>query len=540
MADQVEPRVICWFSAGITSAVAAKLAVEKYGTERTEVVYCDTKSEHPDNDRFVADCEKWLGKPIVKISSDDYADIWDVFRKTRWLVGPAGARCTTELKKVPRNKFQRPDDIHVFGFDAKEQGRIERFRKNNPEITLEAPLADNGVTKDECLRIVQQEGIELPVMYKLGFRNNNCIPCPKGGMGYFNHIRKHFPEAFDKMAKMERELGATILSKRTKGKRIRIYLDELDPDAGNYKAEPAISCGISCGVETAPEAAVTEIEPKKAKPFLRWAGGKRSFVDKIGPALQKHFDMHEGAYYEPFLGGAAMALHVGNNLPHVPMFLGDVLDELVTTYQEIRDNPLKVATLLYEMSAWGSEEKHYYAIRNTEPDTPVEAAARMIYLNAHSFNGLYRRNKEGGFNVPYGKKKDRITDGLLERLGDASAALARADICAQDFERTIETAKDGDLIYADPPYHETFVSYSEEGFCGVGQERLATELYKAHCRGAAFICHNSDTEKVRWWYNEFAALVPTGEKRSINRDGEGRGKADCLIITNRPQLLSFS
>jgi DNA adenine methylase Dam len=520
-------RVLCWFSAGVTSAVATKLAIEEYGLERVVIAYCDTGSEHPDNERFLRDCEHWFGAPIEKIKSKKYKDIWDVYEKTGWLVGPAGARCTTELKKVPRNHFQRPDDIHVFGFDAKETGRISKFRKNNPEITLAVPLADHGITKDDCLKALVAEGIEIPVLYKLGFRNNNCIPCPKGGMGYFNHVRKHFPAEFQKMAETERKLGVAICSKQENGVKRRVYLDQLDPFAGNYKAEPSISCGISCGVQEMP------ITPREAKPFLRWAGGKSKSVPNLAPAITSFLQESGGRYFEPFLGGGAMALHLG----FPGMMLNDVIGDLTKAYRALRDSPTELAKLVYQLGQWGTEESHYYAVRDTEPDTDTEAAARLIYLNAHCFNGIWRENRDGKMNTPYGKKANRITDSLIERLGSASEALAGSVIHTGDFEPMLKAAKPGDLVYVDPPYDDTFSSYSGEGFGKVSQERLAATLYATHQRGVAFVAHNSDTEKVRWWYNEFATLLPTGELRSVNSDGAGRGKAGCLLITNRPELL---
>lgn len=122
-------RLVCWFSCGATSAVAAKLALLDTEGIDTHVVYCDTGSEHPDNLRFLKDVERWISHPIEIIKSAEYADIWDVFRKTRWLVGVAGARCTTELKKLPRLAYQQPGDVQVFGFDADEAGRVKRFKQ---------------------------------------------------------------------------------------------------------------------------------------------------------------------------------------------------------------------------------------------------------------------------------------------------------------------------------------------------------------------------------------------------------------------------
>lgn len=271
----------------------------------------------------------------------------------------------------------------------------------------------------------------------------------------------------------------------------------------------------------------------KAIPFLRWIGGKRKFVDALAPQIKSHLDESGGKYYEPFLGGGAMALALGRE---EGMVLNDIIPDLVSTYKTVRDHAVELATTLCELRDWGTEEDNYYAVRASTPENALEAAARMVYLNAHCFNGLWRTNKAGRMNVAYGKKEGKITDNLLERIGEASEALQGATILNGDFEPAIKTAGKGDVIYVDPPYDGTYVGYSGEGFCGVSQDRLASELCGAHRRGASFICHNSDTEKVRSWYN-FAKLVPAGEKRSVNRDGEGRGKVPCLLITNNPSLL---
>jgi 3'-phosphoadenosine 5'-phosphosulfate sulfotransferase (PAPS reductase)/FAD synthetase len=236
-----DPRILAWFSCGDASAVAAKLAVEKHG-DRCEVLYCDTFAyEHPDNMRFFADVERWLGRPIKVLRSLRYADIYDVFRKTKFLRGPNGARCTTELKKNVRKEYQRVDDIHVFGFTADEQHRVTRFKKENPELYAEFPLIEHGITKTECHARIRAAGIELPAMYKLGYHNNNCIGCVKGKKGYWNKIRRDFPDAFDRMAALERELNFALCG---------VFLDSLPSDAGRYKDEPNIECGVLCTDET--------------------------------------------------------------------------------------------------------------------------------------------------------------------------------------------------------------------------------------------------------------------------------------------------
>lgn len=246
-------RIVCWFSCGAASACATKLALQ----ERPDaiVAYCAStlSTEHPDNMRFLRDCEQWFGRPVTMLYAEKYADIFDVFDKTGWLVGPGGARCTTELKKLVRRQFQRPDDIQVFGFDVHEQGRADRFRKNNLGVTLATPLIDHRIDKAECFRMLDRAGIELPEMYKLGYRNNNCIGCVKGGSGYWNKIRIDFPEVFERMAKVERDMGVAICKTEPKvgGVRTRtpVYLDELHPQAGRYSQEPAMQCGVLCNID---------------------------------------------------------------------------------------------------------------------------------------------------------------------------------------------------------------------------------------------------------------------------------------------------
>lgn len=238
--------IISWFSCGAASAYAAKLSVEKHG-DACEVVYCDTlKYEHPDNLRFMRECEKWIGKEIKLIRSDKYADIYDVFDKTGWLVGPAGARCTTELKKKVRRNYQKDGDIHVFGYTADEKHRVNQLMIGEPDLLCEFPLIDGGITKRNCLEALHRAGIEIPMMYRLGYPNNNCIGCVKGGAGYWNKIRFDFPEHFNRMAKQERKMGVAINKKMVGNERINIYLDELPVNMGRIESEPNIECGVLC------------------------------------------------------------------------------------------------------------------------------------------------------------------------------------------------------------------------------------------------------------------------------------------------------
>lgn len=235
-------RHLVWFSAGAASAVDAKLTVNEH--PNAVVAYVDPGSEHIDNRRFISAVSVWLDHDIVTLHPYPYRDTWEVWNARRFLVGPHGAPCTIELKKKVRFAFQQPDDIQVFGYTAEEAHRAERFRELNPEVALSCPLIDRGLTKADCLAIIDRAGIELPAMYRLGFRNNNCIGCPKGGIGYWNHIRRHFYPVFDRMAKLERDIGHSVL-KDADGP---VWLDELDPERGDLLGEPSIDCSLLCAL----------------------------------------------------------------------------------------------------------------------------------------------------------------------------------------------------------------------------------------------------------------------------------------------------
>ena len=240
-------RVVCWFSGGVTSAVATKLTLEKYGgREEVDIIFFETGNHHTDNVRFFKDCEKWFGQSITIFEHEKHDDIYSVFRKRKFINSPFGAPCTLVLKKRVRQDWERKVDFkknylcQVFGFEfePKEVGRAERFEKEFPYTKPMFPLIDSYLTKKDCLRILEENGIEPPVMYQLGYANNNCVGCVKGGMGYWNKIRIDFPEVFDKMAVLERELNATCI----KGE----YLDELDPARGRMSKPYVESCGSFC------------------------------------------------------------------------------------------------------------------------------------------------------------------------------------------------------------------------------------------------------------------------------------------------------
>jgi hypothetical protein len=245
-------RIVCWFSCGAASAVATKLAiVENAGKLPLTVVRCIVREEHPDNDRFAAECEKWFGVPIVNLINEKYdGSIYEVFRKESYISGIKGAPCTRLLKKAVRLKFELPTDRQVFGYCAEELDRWNDFLDAN-NIDAVSPLIERGLRHPNCLSMVQSAGIELPVMYKLGYQHNNCIGCCKAtGQGYWNKIKIDFPEQFERMVVESRRLGVRMI----RIKNVRSFLDELVPGAGNYQDEPEIQCGIFC------EAAQVEIK----------------------------------------------------------------------------------------------------------------------------------------------------------------------------------------------------------------------------------------------------------------------------------------
>lgn len=216
-------RIIGWFSCGAASAVAVKLMPQAIP------VYCETGSEHPDNDRFLGECERWFGRTVQRLWNPKFGNTWDVWEGRKYLAGISGAPCTVELKVIPRLEFQRPDDVHVFGYtaDGPDADRASRLRANYPELTIETPLIDRGITKAACLAMVERAGISLPPMYALGFQNNNCIPCVKAtSPAYWALVRKHFPEQFARMAKLSRDLDVRLCRINDE----RRFIDEIPID----------------------------------------------------------------------------------------------------------------------------------------------------------------------------------------------------------------------------------------------------------------------------------------------------------------------
>lgn len=232
---------VVWISAGISSFIAGWLVRDSVD----EWIYIDVKDQHPDSIRFIHDCEGLIGKEIQILRSEKYEDVADVVRKTGMINSPWGASCTGMLKKAVRKKWEQEqyskgisDFTYVWGMDFNERNRRESIIKNFPEFSHEFPLIDKMLSKEDCHALASRIGLKRPLMYDMGYNNNNCIGCVKGGMGYWNKIRKDFPEVFESRAKLEREVGHSCLN--------GTFLDELDPEAGRMSHEIMEDCSIMC------------------------------------------------------------------------------------------------------------------------------------------------------------------------------------------------------------------------------------------------------------------------------------------------------
>ncbi|WP_424493915.1 hypothetical protein [Salinimicrobium sp. GXAS 041] len=243
--------VLAWWSAGITSAVACYMALKMY--KNVKMYYIKIDTAHPDNERFKKDCEKWYGQKIHTLQSRKYKDQFEVIEDKGAVNTPQGAPCTGELKKQVRFDFEKLHEISLFnnytilnqvwGFEytPKEINRAIRHGQQYPNTNSLFPLIEKGLDKNQCAGILINAGIELPLMYRLGYNNNNCIGCVKGGKGYWNQIRVDFPAYFWRMARLERKTGYSCIN--------GTFLDELDPKAGRMSKEVMPSCGIICEVD---------------------------------------------------------------------------------------------------------------------------------------------------------------------------------------------------------------------------------------------------------------------------------------------------
>lgn len=268
------------------------------------------------------------------------------------------------------------------------------------------------------------------------------------------------------------------------------------------------------------------------KPIVKWAGGK----SKLLGALLEHVPSPIRTYAEPFAGGAALffALADDPTRSFERAILADQNEDLIACYRAVRDD---VRRVLAALSSYTYDEDLYYRVRDQDPRGMDDAArgARLIFLNRTCFNGLWRVNRDGKFNVPFGKYTNpRIVDddGLLA----ASRALQRADVRLADFGDVTATLGAGDFVYFDPPYvplskTASFTAYARGGFGPIDQERLAAELARLRTEGVLAVLSNADTDVTRTLYRDFAIRLATSA-RAINSEGSKRGKVSELIVRN--------
>ncbi len=270
-------------------------------------------------------------------------------------------------------------------------------------------------------------------------------------------------------------------------------------------------------------------EATPAEPVLKWAGGKSRILHELVPRLPRP-SQWTGRYFEPFVGGAAVFLHLRPRRA----VLSDVNPELVHLYTTIRD---EVEALIEDLGRHTYDRQYYYAVRALDPAElpPIERASRMIFLNRTCFNGLWRVNRRGQFNVPFG----RYANPTLcpeDRLRAMSAALAETEIRHADFERAVAGARRGDFVYFDPPYvpltkTANFTSYAAGSFGLKDQERLAALFTALGRRGVRCMLSNSDTPLVRELYAGHhidQILAP----RAISRDPDNRRPVAEVVVRN--------
>lgn len=237
-------RVVCQFSCGAASAVATKLVLSQY--ENVLVVNAFVAEEHPDNRRFLADCERWFGRSVTVVRDEIYgASVREVWKRKRYIIGQHGAPCRMAVKRTPLDSLLCSDDAMALGFTVEESDRLDDFIDANSSRVVIAPLIDRGLTKADCLAIVERAGIELPEMYRLGYENANCIGCCKGGEGYWNKIRRDFPEQFREVAAIQETIGPGAYFFRNRNNGERFSLSQLDPQAGRHNAVSP-ECSFFC------------------------------------------------------------------------------------------------------------------------------------------------------------------------------------------------------------------------------------------------------------------------------------------------------
>ena len=285
-------------------------------------------------------------------------------------------------------------------------------------------------------------------------------------------------------------------------------------------------------------APVESVSPQEAQPFLKWVGGKAQLLAKF----DDFFPTEINRYFEPFVGGGAVFFYLKHRFPKMKARLRDINGELINTYRAVRDYPRELMRQLdahaVEFKAKGDD--YFYLVRSQhdlvgDEKKIVERAARMIFLNKTCFNGLWRVNASGKFNVPVGSNK---APGLYreENIYAASRALQGVHLEVQDFRRTFGETRRGDFIYVDPPYYPVsptanFTSYTKEDFGEGEQHELHAVFAEAAQRGVRVMLSNSDTPFIQRLYRDFQ-IGTVQARRMINCDGSKRGHVNEVVVTN--------
>ena len=273
-------------------------------------------------------------------------------------------------------------------------------------------------------------------------------------------------------------------------------------------------------------------------PFVKWAGGKWRLVRELLDHIPDQF----GDFYEPFLGGGALFFALSAREARFNAHLSDLNGELIETYRVIKENPEDLIGVLsrledeYEHAT--SKSEYYYRKRSKTATSSVERAARLIFLNKTCFNGLYRVNSRGKFNVPFGRyKSPKILDAQNIRAVSKTLRHTNAELSISDFKESTTNCHKNDLVYFDPPYLPTsrtssFTDYTPEGFSPADQEVLANVFDRLVSRGCTVLLSNSDTSFTRTLYREYDKRTVT-VNRPINSNGAGRtGHKELIVIGN--------
>lgn len=281
-----------------------------------------------------------------------------------------------------------------------------------------------------------------------------------------------------------------------------------------------------------------ELDVMQAAPFVKWAGGKSQLLEQFEPLFPVQFDK----YIEPFVGGGAVFFHLYNQgRIGGGVVLNDLNEELMTCYEVIRDQVDDLIEELRRHESFKMEEIYFYEVRKWDrrPDfherSPVERAARMIFLNRTCYNGLYRVNSRNQFNVPFGRYKNpTICDE--ENLRAVSQALQGVELHSEDFEQCIKWVGPDDFVYLDPPYHplsetSSFTSYTRDDFGEADQKRLAKTFRQLNKKGCRVMLSNSCTPFIRKLYDGHRR-ERVFARRAISCKGDGRGGISELVILN--------